>query len=643
MALGFMRRHRRWLYAFLWVVILGFIVFYIPAFTGVDAGSPGERVGSVGGVPITAGEFQKAYLQRRQLYERLYQGRLDAAMLRTLGLDEQVFEGLVAEKLLLAEARRLGLGVGDLELATSLTTAPDLQEGGRFMGALELKRRLNLAGQSLSEFEEGRRARLLAEKLEALVTAGVTLSPAEVEREFRRRNEQIKAEYVLVDAQRFQKEAQASDDEVKRRFETRRESYKLPEKRLVSYVLVDPEAQRSRVSITDRDIESYYQERRDEFRQEEEVCARHILVKTRAGTDAKEGHPDDEARRLAQGVLDRLNKGADFAALAKKESEDKGSAPGGGELGCFGRGRMLPEFDNAAFSLGVGEVTSEPVKTSAGYHVIQVSSRRDESFLPLAQVKERIRQLLMAERTRELAEAQAQAIAGALRKGRSLDDSARAQGLVVQRSQPLARGESRAPLASPLLVSRAFELKPLEVEKEPFTLPSGASAFIALAEIQAARLPELKEVQEQVKLELVQEKALERARLLAADVRARAEKQGLDKAAASVSLLRKETPSLVGRGQPLGDLGSSAALDEAAFSLGEKALSEPVQAAAGYAILRVVEKKAFDAQAFESEKAALAASLLQTKRGQFFQAYLTEIRQRAVVERRPDAFRRLQG
>jgi len=498
------------------------------------------------------------------------------------------------------------------------------------------------AFQSLSEFEEGRRARLLAEKLEALVTAGVTLSPSEVEREFRRRNEQIKAEYVLVDASRFQKQAQASDDEVKRRFETRRESYKLPEKRLVSYVLVDPEAQRSRVSITDQDIESYYQERRDEFRQEEEVCARHILVKIRAG-DANEGHPDDEAKRLAQGLLDRLNKGADFAALAKKESEDKGSAPAGGELGCFGRGRMLPEFDNAAFSLGVGEATSEPVKTSAGYHVIHVSSRRDESFLPIAQVKERIRQLLMAERTRELAEAQAQAIAAALRKGRSLDDAARAQGLVVQRSQPLARGENKAPLASPLLVSRAFELRPLEVEKEPFTLPSGASAFIALAEIQAARLPELPEVQEQVKLELVQEKALEQARLLAADIRARAEKQGLDKAAASVSLLRKETPSLVGRDQPLGDLGSSAALEEAAFSLPGKAFSEPVRAAAGYAILRVLEKKAFDAQAFERERAALAASLLQTKRGQFFQAYLTEIRQRAVVERRPDAFRRLQG
>lgn len=638
-----MRRHRRWLYAFLWVVILGFIVFYIPAFTGVDAGSPGEAVGSVGGVPITAGEFQRAYLQRRQLYERIYQGRIDAAMLRSLGLEEQVFEALVREKLLLAEARRLGLSVGDDELAKSLQTAPDLQENGRFMGAPELKRRLNLAGQSLGDFEAARRERLLAGKLEALVSAGVSVSPADVEREFRRRNEQIKAEYVLVDAGRFQGQLQASDEEVKSRFETRRESYKLPEKRVVSYVLVDPEAQRSRVTVTDRDIESYYQERRDEFRQEEEICASHILFKVKAAPEAKEGHPDDEAKRLAQGALGRLTKGADFAAIAKKESEDKGSAAGGGDLGCFGRGRMLPEFENAAFSLAAAETSSEPVKTSAGHHIIRVSSHREESFLPLAQVKERIRQMLVVERARALADDQAQAALAALRRGRSLEEAARAQGLVVQTSQPLARGETKPPLASPQLVSRTFELKRGEVEKQGFPLPSGAYAFIALADIQAARLPDLKEVQEQVRQELLREKALGRARLLAAELRARAEKQGLEKAAASLSLVRKETPSLVARGQPLGELGGGAALEEAAFSLPEKTLSEPVPAGGGYAVLRVLEKKAFDPQAFEREKAALSASLLEAKRGQFFQAYLAEIRQRAQVERRPEVFRRLLG
>jgi peptidyl-prolyl cis-trans isomerase D len=643
MALGFMRRHRRWLYAFLWVVILGFIVFYIPAFQNVDTGSPGETVGSVSGVPITAGEFQRAYLQRRQMYERLYQGRIDASMLRSLGLEEQVFEGLVRDKLVLAEARRLGLRVGDDELAKSLTSAPDLQDNGRFMGAAELRRRLNLAGQSLGDFEAARRERLLAGKLEALVTAAVSVAPDEVEREFRRRNEQVKTEYVLVDASRFQAETQASEQEIKGRFDSRREAYKLPERRIVSYVLVDLEAQRARVALTDRDVENYYNERRDEFRQEEEACASHILFKVKATPDAKEGHADDEAKRLAQGALDRLKKGADFAAIAKKESEDKGSSSGGGDLGCFGRGRMMPEFENAAFSLAAGETTPEPVKSQAGYHVIRVQTRRDETFLPLAQVKDRIRQMLTLQRARALAEDQSQAIETALRQGRSLEEAAKAQGLVVQTSQPLARGETMPPLASAALVARAFELKRGEVERQAFPLPSGSYAMIALADIQAARLPELKEVQDQLRQELQQEKALERARLLALELKARAEKQGLERAANSLSLARKEMPSLAGRGQPLGDLGSGSALEEVAFTIPEKTLSEPVRAGSGYAVLRVLEKKAFDPQAFERERTALAASLREAKRGQFFQAYLGEVRQKARVERRPEVFRRLIG
>jgi peptidyl-prolyl cis-trans isomerase D len=368
-----------------------------------------------------------------------------------------------------------------------------------------------------------------------------------------------------------------------------------------------------------------------------------VLVKVKAAPDAKEGHSDDEARRLAQGILERLKQGADFAALAKKESEDKGSAPSGGDLGCFGRGRMMPEFENAAFSLAAGETTSEPVKSSAGYHIIRISSRRDETFLPLAQVKERIRQMLLLQRARALADAQAQALEAALRQGRALEDAARAQGLVVQTSQPLARGETKPPLASPQLVSRVFELKKGEVEKQVFPLPSGGYAAIALAEIQPPRLPELKEVEGQLRQELLQEKALERARLLAAELRTRAEKQGLEKASASLKLMRKETPSLVGRGQPLGDLGSGASLEEAAYSLPEKALSDPIRVGSGYAVLRVTEKKPFDPQAFERERASLAASLLEAKRNQFFQAYLADIRQRAQVERRPEVFKRLVG
>jgi parvulin-like peptidyl-prolyl isomerase len=191
-------------------------------------------------------------------------------------------------------------------------------------------------------------------------------------------------------------------------------------------------------------------------------------------------------------------------------------------------------------------------------------------------------------------------------------------------------------------MARLFEMKTGAVEKEGFAVPRGA-VFVALAEVQPSRVPELKEVQEKVKADIVEEKALAQAATLAQDLVARARKADLDKAAAAMRLVRKETPGLVGRGQPLGDLGSGAALEEAAFSLPEKQLSEPVKVASGYAVLRVLEKKAFDPEAFAKEQAALVASLKQQKRSQLFQAYLNKARDRYVIERKADAFKRVLG
>jgi peptidyl-prolyl cis-trans isomerase D len=637
-----MRRHRRWLYVFLWIVIAAFIILYIPAFQGESAGSPGQTLALVGEEPISVGEFQRAYLRQRQFYERLYQGRkLDPAMLRRLGLEEQALQGLVEDRLVVLEARRLGLSVPDGAVARMLATSPEFQENGRFMGGAEIKRRLELQGVTVPEFEESLRHRMLREQLEGLVTQEAGVSPAEAEREFRRRNEQVKAEYVLVDAAKFRAEAKVGDDEIKARFEARREAYRLPEKRVASYLFVDAETLRPRVTITDRDLEAYYQQHRDEFKEDEQACASHILVKVSTDPKVKPSHTDAEAKQIAEGLLAQVKAGGDFADLAKKASEDQGSAPNGGDLGCFPRGRMVPQFDQAVFSMDPG-ATSDLVKSPFGYHIIRLVSRREEQVPTLSAVKERIRPLVTNEKVEALAGQKTEAIAALLGKGRSLEDAAKEQGFTVQKSAPIARGEVKEPLASASLVARLFEMKPGAIEKEGFAVPRGA-VFVALAEIQPSRLPELQEVQEKVKADLVEEKAFAAAAVVAADLRARAEKTDLDKAAAALSLVRKESPGLVGRGQAIGDLGSGAALEEAAFSLPEKTLSEPVRVATGYAVLRVLEKKAFDPEAFARERGALIASMKQQKQGQLFQAYLSQARDRYTIERKADAFKRVMG
>jgi hypothetical protein len=185
-------------------------------------------------------------------------------------------------------------------------------------------------------------------------------------------------------------------------------------------------------------------------------------------------------------------------------------------------------------------------------------------------------------------------------------------------------------------------MKPAEAEKEGFALPQGA-VFVSLAEIQPARAPELKDVREKVRGDLVEEAALEQARTVAAGVKAKAETLGLEKAAAAFSLVRKETPALTGRGQALGELGTGAALEEAAFSLPEKTTSDPVRTASGWAVLRVLETKPFDAAEFARQKGPIAASLRQQKQSELFRAFVVEARDRYEVTRSAEAWRRALG
>src|SRR5438093_12815640 len=173
MALGFMRRHRGWLNWLLVLIIAAFILLYWPGFRRTDTGAPGEVLADVGGMTITRGEFDRAYQRQRQVYERMYQGRLDPAMLRSLGLERQTLNGLVSQRLVALEARRLGLRVDDETVARRLATSREYQENGRYLGGAEIRRRLELQGVTVEEFEEALRQKILGEKLWALVTGGM--------------------------------------------------------------------------------------------------------------------------------------------------------------------------------------------------------------------------------------------------------------------------------------------------------------------------------------------------------------------------------------------------------------------------------------------------------------------------------------
>ena len=208
----------------------------------------------------------------------------------------------------------------------------------------------------------------MIDKLRSALTDWLALSDAEVEREYRSRNEKAKLQVVALTADKFRDKVTVNDADLASYYAAHQAEYRKGEQRKVKYLLVDRDQMRSKIMITPQEIESYYNQNVQQFQQPEQVRASHILLKT-------EGKDEAAVRKQAEDILKQAKApGADFAALAKKYSEDS-TASNGGDLNFFGRGQMVKEFEAAAFTLPVGG-TSDLVKTTYGFHIIKVTDSR---------------------------------------------------------------------------------------------------------------------------------------------------------------------------------------------------------------------------------------------------------------------------
>ena len=632
MALAFLRRHRRWFFVFLWVVILAFVILYIP---NLDPATrlADSTVATVGGRAIQASDFQKQYLRQRRQFLNLNQG-VDESMLERMGLREQVLSTMVREQLEGLEAKRLGFQVDDQAVIKAITEDPQLQTDGRFVGSATLTRLLQQQGMTVADFESEVRRQLKTRRLREAVTDGVSVSDAEVSAEFRRRSELIHAEYVHIPLAQFEAGIQPTDEEIRARFDSNKDRYRQPERRVLSYLLVDPIELRAKVLPTGAEVESYYRANAAEFTTPPQVCGRHILLKVKPGATAEKGHEDLEARTLAEGALARLKKGEPFEKVAKETSEDS-SAKNGGSLGCFSKEQMAPEFSSAAFALQPGAM-SDLVKSSFGYHIIKVDTTLPGSTQPLDQARKRIEAQMQDSKSRDLASQKAEAVAQALKANQTLEQVATAQGLAVKKSEPLQLGKGSGVLTSPVLLSQAFELKAKETSKDGFPAGAGA-AFIRLDEILPTKTPELSEVKDEVKKDLIRVMAREKARETAKALVADAERTDLAKAAIKAKLTRVETKGLVGRGQAFTEIPQSSLLEDQVFDLGEKKLSSPLDTPSGVAIARVLEKKSSDETALVQQRDSIRESLVSAKKDRLFSSYLQTLTDRYPISRNAQA------
>src|SRR3954470_2008560 len=215
-----MRRHRHWLKWSLAVVVLAFIALYFPSFmdtgNGTTIASSTDVVATVNGKDIKGLDFQRRCQGQIQAYQQQYGGGVNEQLLRQLGIDQQILQQMVDEQAALTEAQRQGIKVSDEELAQQIFSIPGLQENGRFIG--EQRYEQLLAAQqppmTKSDFEENLRRSMMIDKLRAALTNWLAVSDADLEREYKNRNEKVKLQVIALTADKFRDKVTVTDADV---------------------------------------------------------------------------------------------------------------------------------------------------------------------------------------------------------------------------------------------------------------------------------------------------------------------------------------------------------------------------------------------------------------------------------------------
>jgi len=609
----------------LWAVIAVFVLFVFVDFGGVTGGlrAGGDAAATVGGEAVSYEDLRRHAEELENRYRQMFGEAFTPQMAQQFGLQRQALEQAVNEVVMLGEARRLGLEVGDDEVRDTIL-AGFKDEQGRFVGTEEYRARLRSNGWTPERYEGFIRERLLLDKLGRILAESVYVTDSEVEQTYREGIERAAIRYVQQPAAGLGEGYQPGREELAAHLEANRDELRLPEQRRVSYLLVDTARMREQVEIDDQEVRAYYDQHPDEFAQEEQVEARHILL--RAG----EERTAEQARRELEAIRARIDGGESFAQIATEVSEDPGSAARGGSLGYFGRNRMTPEFEQAAFDAAEGELVG-PIETPFGVHLLEVTGRRGAGQQPFEEAAPRIRARMLGERVLEATEQRAQELSGRLRaegdqvSAATLRSTAESDGaLLFQQVEPFGREDLIPGIGrSAEFVAAVFGLAPGRLS-EPVRVPRGF-ALALVEEVLEPRDPTLEEVEAEVRRAVVQERrqqlAMERLGNAAADV---AEgKATFDEVAERLGLEIQESGEF-GRGGAIPGLGQQSAIADAAMALEEGEIGGPYGTAQGAVLFQVTSRTAWDPEEFAAARAATREQLERDRVGRLLNALIEQ-------------------
>jgi len=622
----------------LWLVIAVFVLFAFTDFGDISLQgglAPGTAAAVVGDDEVSYSEFENRYRQMESQYREAYGQQFSRELANQLGLPMQVLNQLIDERILVQEARRVGLDVTDAELQASIAELPVFQQDGAFIGEeayVALLRRNRLQPEA---FESSQREALLTQKLQTALAETVYVSADEIETSYREESETAAGRLLKLPVSRFAADVTVDDGALATFFEEHQEDFRLPERRKVDYLLVNASQLNDSVVIADEEVQAYYDGNPTEFTSEEEVKARHILLRT--GNE----RTIEQARNEIEAIRARLDAGEDFAALASELSDDPGSKDLGGDLGFFGRGAMVKAFEDAAFGAELGDIVG-PVESSFGVHLIQTEARRPGGLQAYEEVEPGIRARLISDRAEELAAAKAAELADTLASDgldseglQALADSEPAVSMAI--AEPFGRDDNVPGIGRATgFTAEAFDLE-IDGTSEALQIARGW-VVLSLREIQEPRVPALDEVLASVTADYRQERQLTLARESLALARATIVEGGsFDDAAAGFGVTVEEVPVFNASGG-VGSLGPAAEIARQVLALEQGGVSEPMVHGSDVVLLEVTERTHFDNATFETAREDVRTRLESQRLGELLRTVITDRRDELGVTYDPQVF-----
>jgi peptidyl-prolyl cis-trans isomerase D len=538
--------------------------------------------------------------------------------------EQQAGQQLVQQQILLIEADKLGITATIDDVSNFLHQGqfgeifyPNGKPIGEERYTAFVTSQFNM---SVDEFQQEIQQGIILRRLQSLITAGVTVGDADVRDAYRKENIKIKFDYAVISADDLRKSINPSDGDLEAFFKKNAARYAtaVPEQRKITYFAFTPSDLPGGVpQPTQQEIQQYFNAHKSEYTVPEQARSRHILIKVAAGADAK---TDAAAKAKAEALLKQIKAGANFAELAKKNSEDS-SKDAGGELGFFKRGATVPEFEKALYSQKIGD--TEIVKSQFGYHILQVEERQTAHSESIDEVRPAIQATLIRQKEAVTEENFARTLTSeAVKNG--LEKTAAAHHLEVT-TTPLvgARGVISALPNSTDILGKAFQSK--KGDPPQFATTGEGYAVFQVAEVAAAHAPAFADWKSRVADDYRNEQL---PILLSQKTQELAEKaknlNDLSKAAKAVGATLK-TSDLVGPAGQVPDFGQVAQVAPQLFDLKPGELSGPISAGRTGVVAKIVDKQEPTADEIAKNFDMTKDQILYQRREEAFSIFLSTI------------------